>query len=76
MSERGSFIDHFNEFNTVIYQLNSMDLEFDDEIWVLLILCSFMDSWSILVMIVSNVSLSYSKIVFDNEVGILLSKIM
>jgi hypothetical protein len=40
MSEGGSITDHLNEFNTVINQLSSIKVNFDDEVRALLILCS------------------------------------
>ena len=40
MLEGGSVGDHLNEFNTVINQLSSVKVEFDDEVRALLILCS------------------------------------
>ena len=43
-SEDGSIADHFNEFNTLTSQLSSVNVNFDDEARVLLILCSFPES--------------------------------
>lgn len=40
MVEGGSVADHLNEFNTVTSQLNSVSVNFDDEVRALLILCS------------------------------------
>ena len=44
MSESGSIADHLNEFNTLIDQLSSIKVNFDDEVRALLILCSFPES--------------------------------
>ena len=41
MLEGGSIAYHLNEFNTVTNQLNSVKVDFDDEVENLLILCSF-----------------------------------
>ena len=38
MEEGGSIIDHLNEFNTITSQLSFVGVNFDDEIWTLLIL--------------------------------------
>ena len=40
MSEGGSVADHLNEFNTLTRQLSFVNLNFDDEVRALLILCS------------------------------------
>ena len=42
MLEGGSIVDHLNEFNTVINQLSSVKVDFDDEFRALLILCSWL----------------------------------
>jgi hypothetical protein len=44
MSEGGSVADHLNDFNTVSNQLNSVKVDFDDEVRALLILCSLLES--------------------------------
>ena len=40
MSEGGSVVDHLNEFNKLTSQLGSVNVNFDDEVRALLILCS------------------------------------
>ncbi|KAK2994756.1 hypothetical protein RJ640_013405 [Escallonia rubra] len=54
MSENGSVVDHLNDFNGVTNQLESVGINFDDEIRALLFLCSLHDSWNNLVTTVSN----------------------
>ena len=54
MLEGGSFLDHLNEFNTLTSQLSYVKVNFDDEVRSLLILCSLLESWNSLVIIVSN----------------------
>jgi hypothetical protein len=44
MSEGMSIADCLNEFNTITNQLSSIEVNFDDEIRTLLILCSFPQS--------------------------------
>jgi hypothetical protein len=64
MSEGGSIADHLNEFNMVNNQLSSIKVDFDDEVRALLILCSLLERWNGLVMVVSNscISFKYFKI--------------
>ena len=54
MSESGSIVDHLNEFNTLTNQLSSVQVNFDDEVRDLLILCSLPKIWNGLVMVLSN----------------------
>ena len=44
MSENGSVADHLNDFNMVTSQLRSVGVKFDDEVRVLLMLCSLLES--------------------------------
>ena len=75
MNERISVQDHVNEFNIIINQLCSVEIEFEDEIRALLILCSLLDSWNSFVMAISNSS-SNAKLVFDEVIRIILSEYM
>jgi hypothetical protein len=54
MIEGGSITDHLNEFNMITSQLTSVNVTFDGEMRALLILCSFLETWNRLVMVVSN----------------------
>ena len=73
MSEGASVVDHLNEFNTVTNHLCSIGVKFDDEVRDILILCSLLEIWNGLVMVVSN-SISGSKTFkFDDVVGVILS---
>jgi hypothetical protein len=76
MSEGGSVADHLNEFNTVINQLSSIKVDFDDEVRALLMLCSLPEIWSDLVMVVSNSISSSNTLKFDDVVGVILSEEM
>ena len=74
MVEDGSITDHLNEFNTATNQLSSMGLNFDEEIRDLLILCSFLESWNGLVMVVSNFVPRSSTLKYDDVIGVILSE--
>jgi hypothetical protein len=76
MSEGGSVVDHLNEFNTITNQLSSIKVDFDDEVRALLILCSFLESWNGLVMVVSNSVSGSNTLKFDDVVGVILSEEM
>jgi len=74
MIEGESMIDHVNEFNTIVSQLTSIKVKFDEEVSALLVLCSFLESWNSLVMVVSNSISSSNTLKFDVIVGVILSK--
>jgi hypothetical protein len=76
MSEGGYVVDHLNEFNMVTNQLSSIKVEFDDEVRDLLILCSLLESWNGLVMVVSNSVSGSNTLKFDDVVGVILSEEM
>ena len=76
MSEGGSVADHLNDFNIVTSQLSSVGVNFDDEVRALLFLCSFPESWSGLVMAISNSISGSSTLKFDDVVGAILSEEM
>jgi hypothetical protein len=76
MSKGGSVADHLNEFNTVTNQLSFVKVDFDDEVRALLILCSFLESWNNLVMVVSNSFSGSNTLKFDDVVGVILSEEM
>ena len=45
---------HLNEINTITNQLSSMEIDFEDEICLLIILAFFLNSWEAMRMTVSN----------------------
>ncbi|KAK2972659.1 hypothetical protein RJ640_003432 [Escallonia rubra] len=65
MSENGSVVDHLNDFNGVTNQLESVGINFDDEIRALLFMYSLPDSWSNLVTTVSNSTVSGTRTLND-----------
>ncbi|GKC58160.1 retrovirus-related pol polyprotein from transposon TNT 1-94, partial [Tanacetum coccineum] len=66
MKEGGSVTDHVNEFNSIISRLVSVDIKFEDEVQVLLLLSSLPDSWSGTVIAVSS-STGSAKLTFEEE---------
>jgi hypothetical protein len=76
MLEGGSVADHLNEFNMVTNQLSSTKVEFYDEVMALLILCSLLERWNSLVMVVSKSISGSNTLKFDDGVGVILSEEM
>ena len=64
---------HLNEFNTITNQLSSVEIDFDDEIYVLIVLTSLPNSWEAMRMVVSN-STGKSKLKYDDIRDLILSK--
>ena len=54
MADNTSVAQHLNEFNTITNQLLSVEIDFDDEICVLIVLASLPNSWKVMRMTVSN----------------------
>jgi hypothetical protein len=52
MPKAGHVSDHLNEFNIATNQLIYVKMNFDDEVRDLLILCSLLERWNGLVMVV------------------------
>jgi hypothetical protein len=72
----GSVAYHLNQFNTVTNQLSFVNVDFDDEVKDLLILCSLPEIWNGLVMVVSNSVSGSNTLKFDDVVGVILSEEM
>ena len=54
MAENASVAQHLIEFNTITNQLSSVEIDFDDEIFALIVLASLPNSWKAIRMAVSN----------------------
>ena len=76
MSEGGYVVGHLNEYNMVTNQLSFLGVNFDDEVRALLILCSFLEIWNDLVMVVSNSISGSNTLKFDDVIGVILSEEM
>ena len=76
MSKGGFVADHLNELNTLTSQLSSVKLNFDDEARDLLILCSLLERWNVLVMGVSNFVFGSNTLTLGDVVGVIPRKEM
>jgi hypothetical protein len=74
MKEGTKVADHLNTFNTLIVQLTSMEVKFEDEDKAITLLCSLPESWDNLV---TSISFSSTKVLdYDSVVGALLAEEM
>jgi hypothetical protein len=74
MKEGTKVADHLNTFNTLIVQLTSMEVKFEDEDKAITLLCSLPESWENLV---TSISFSSTKVLYyDSVVGALLAEEM
>jgi hypothetical protein len=70
MKEGTKVTDHLNTFNTLIVQLTSMEVKFEDEDKAITLLCSLFESWDSLV---TSISFSSTYVLdYDYVVGALL----
>ena len=74
MSETGSVSDHTNEFNIIVSQLNSVDINFEDEIKALILMSSLPESRDTVVTAISS-SRGSEKLKFDEIYDVILSEI-
>jgi hypothetical protein len=75
MVEEELVAQHLNEFNTIINQLASMEIDFDDEIRALIMLASLPNSWEAMRMAVSS-SAWTSKLKYEDIRDLILSEEM
>ena len=54
MQEGTTTADHINDFNVITRKLNSVKIDFDDEIKALILLSSLPSSWNTIVIAISN----------------------
>ena len=54
MSENGFVSDHINEFNMIVSQFNSVDINFEDEIKALIFMSSLPESWDTVVATINS----------------------
>ena len=73
MAENASVAQHLNEFNTITNQLSSVEIDFDDEIYALIVLASLPNRWEAMRMVVSN-STGKEKLKYNNIQDLVLAK--
>ena len=73
MVENASVTQHLNEFNTITNQLLSIEIDFDDEIRVLIVLASLPNSWEVMRMAVSNTT-GKEKLKYNDIRDLILAK--
>jgi hypothetical protein len=74
MKEGMKLADHLNTFNTLIVQLTSMEVKFEDEDKSITLLCLLLESWDNLVI---SISFSSADVLdYDSVVGALLAEEM
>ena len=74
ISENGSVSDHINEFNMIVSQFNSVEINFEDEIKALILMSSLPESWDTVVVAISS-SRGSEKLKFDEIRDVVLSKV-
>ena len=73
MYEGGSVTDHINEFNMIVSQLNSVEINFEDEIKALILMSFLPESWDTVVATISS-SRGSKKLKFDKIRVVVLSE--
>ena len=73
MVDNESIVKYLNEFNMLMSQLESVRINFDDEIRALVLLSGLPETWDGLVLVLSN-SCRIGILKFDDTVGVLLNK--
>lgn len=73
MAEGTPVAQHLNEFNTIVNQLSSVEIDFDDEIRALIVLASLPNSWEAMRMAVSN-SAGKNKLKYEDIRDLILSE--
>ena len=72
MKEGTTITDHLNTFNTLVVQLESIEVKFESDDKAVTLLCSLPESWD---HFVTSISLSSSETLeFDDVVGAMLSE--
>ena len=73
MCENGFVSNHINEFNMIVNQLNSVDINFEDKIKALILMSSLPESWDTVVATI-NSSRGSEKLKFDEIRDVFLSE--
>ena len=73
MTENASVAQHLNEFNTITNQLSYVEIDFDDEICVLIVLASLPNCWEAMRIAVSN-STGKEKLKYNDIQNLILAE--
>lgn len=73
MGDGSSAAEHINEFNSILSQLSSVEIKFDDEVRALILLSSLPTSWETVVAAISNSS-GKEKLKSDDVRDLILSE--
>ena len=73
MSENGSISDHINEFNMIMSQLNSVEINFEDEIKALILMSSLPESRDTIVAAISSYR-GFEKLMFHEIYDVALKE--
>ena len=73
MSEGGYVADHINEFNMIVSQLSSVEINFEDGIKVLILMSFLPESWDTVVAAISS-SRESDKLKFDEIRDVVLNE--
>ena len=73
MSEGESVVDHINEFNMIVSQLSSVEINFEHEIKALILMSSLPESWDTVVVAISSFR-GYDKLKFDEIRDVVISE--
>ena len=73
MFENESVSNHINEFNMIVSQLNSLDINFEDEIKALILMSSLPEFWDTVVVAISS-SHGFEKLKFDEIRDVVFSE--
>ena len=75
MSEDESVADHINEFNIIVNQLRSVEINFEDEIKALILMSSLPESWDTVVAAISS-SRGSNKLKFDEIFDVVVLSVL
>jgi hypothetical protein len=73
MAKGATVAKYLNEFNTITNQLFSVEIEFDDEIRILIVLASLPNNWEAMRMVVNN-SVGKGKLKYNDIQDLILSE--
>ena len=73
MKEGASVAEHLNQCNVITNKLASVKITLDDEIRAILLICSMLDSWDNLIVVISTLAPA-GTLNFDNDSSSLMNE--